>query len=418
MYSLYLAKSFVKGQPFVLNNADLSVDSSLVLKMLEDKREDLVAVDAGLYNDESMKVSLNNSGKIVDISKQVDKEDSFGCSIDFYKFSSKSSDIFFEEIISIIEKDENLKDWTEVAMQRLFSSQTLVFEAFDIRGMPWVEIDNYDDLALSDEIFSQIGKKLNDFKHYCFDLDGTVYVGKDKIEGAIEAIESLYEQGKDVHFVSNNSSKNKSDYVNRLKNIGLHATEEQIILSTDSTIDFLKSMDVKKVYVLGTKSLKKMFLDANIDLCSHNPEFVVVGYDTELDYNKLVDACRLINKGVDFISTHCDDVCPSEDGPIPDAGLLTEMLERTTGKKVYRVFGKPNPEVILNLMEKNSISKGDIVMIGDRLYTDIAMANNADIASILVLSGDTTRDEVENSPNSANYVIKDISRITDSGVFK
>ncbi|MBU2933893.1 sugar phosphate nucleotidyltransferase [Vibrio cyclitrophicus] len=155
MYSFYLAKEYVKGKAFILNNADLSVDSSLVSKMLSDSRSDLVAVDAGLFNDESMKVSLNSDNKIIDISKQVSESNSFGCSIDFYKFSEESSDLFFNELENIIEVDKNLKDWTEVAMQRLFQSQALKFEAFDIEGLPWVEIDNYDDLALSDEIFSQ-----------------------------------------------------------------------------------------------------------------------------------------------------------------------------------------------------------------------------------------------------------------------
>lgn len=155
MYSFYLAKEHVKGKPFILNNADLSVDSSLVSKMLSDEREDLVAVDAGLFNEESMKVTVSPEGHIIDISKKITETDSFGCSIDFYKFSVKSSVIFFNELESIIEKDKNLKDWTEVAMQRLFKSQSLKFEAFDINGLPWVEIDNYDDLALSDEIFAQ-----------------------------------------------------------------------------------------------------------------------------------------------------------------------------------------------------------------------------------------------------------------------
>ncbi|BCV44434.1 HAD-IIA family hydrolase [Shewanella algae] len=154
-----------------------------------------------------------------------------------------------------------------------------------------------------------------------------------------------------------------------------------------------------------------MILDENIDLCSHQPEFVVIGYDTELDYNKLVDACRLINGGVDFISTHCDPVCPSEHGPIPDIGLLTRMIEETTGRKVYKVFGKPNSDVIEAVMEEHNITRDEIVMVGDRLYTDIEMANRAGVDSILVLSGDTSREEIENRPNAASYVLQDISRI-------
>lgn len=410
MYSFYLVKDQVKGKPFILNNADLSVDPSLVSKMLNDTRDNLVAVDKGLYNEESMKVTVNSLGNIVDISKKISEKDSYGCSIDFYKFSDTSSQIFFNELERIIEIDKNLKDWTEVAMQRLFKSQLLQFEPFDIQGLSWVEIDNYDDLALSDQIFSQ-KKKVIDYKHFCFDLDGTVYIGNEEINGAAETIKRLEKLGKQVYYISNNSSKNKIDYVARLKKIGIKSCESQIILSTDATINFLKKRGVKKVFVLGTKSLKKMILDSDIDLCSHDPEFVVIGYDTELDYSKLVDACHLINSGVDFIATHCDPVCPSEYGPIPDIGLLTMMLEKTTGKSVYRVFGKPNPEVINSLIEENCLKREDVVMIGDRLYTDIKMANNSSIDSILVLSGDTTRDEVEDNPTSATYVLKDISCI-------
>lgn len=242
-------------------------------------------------------------------------------------------------------------------------------------------------------------------------MDGTVYTGKNEIVGAVDSIKKLEELGKNIYYLSNNSSKNKTDYVQRLGLMGLSVREEQVILSTDATIKYLKEMQVKKVYVLGTKSFKKMILDANIDICSYAPEFVVVGYDTELDYSKLIDTCRLINKGIDFIATHCDPVCPSENGPIPDIGLLTTMLEQTTGKKVYKVFGKPNADVIESLITEKNINKKDIVMVGDRLYTDILMANNAEIDSILVLSGDTTRDAVELEPRSATFVLKDISRI-------
>lgn len=218
-------------------------------------------------------------------------------------------------------------------------------------------------------------------------------------------------EGKSIFYVSNNSSKGKSDYVDRLAKLGLAVREEQVVLSTDSTLRFLKKMNVERVYVLGTKSLKKTILDAGIEICSYNPEFVVIGYDTELTYSKLIDACRLINAGTDFIATHCDPVCPSEHGSIPDIGLLTEMIEKTTQKDVYAVFGKPNADVIDSLIEEHNIKRSEIVMVGDRLYTDIKMANNAKIDSILVLSGDTSRDEVENKPLDATYVLRNISFI-------
>jgi len=117
--------------------------------------------------------------------RELRKKDAYGCSIDFYKFSEKSSGIFFKEIEKIIEEDGNLKDWTEVAMQNLFKKQSLSFEAIDITGMSWVEIDNYEDLAQSDAVFSQLKKRITDYKHYCFDLDGTAYVGAEAVRGVV-----------------------------------------------------------------------------------------------------------------------------------------------------------------------------------------------------------------------------------------
>ncbi|MFN1620008.1 HAD-IIA family hydrolase [Vibrio rotiferianus] len=411
MYSLYLTREIVRGEPFILNNADLSVDSGIIKKLLEDERENLVAIDTSIFNDESMKVTVNEDGYIIDISKAIDYTKSYGCSIDFYKFSRESSSVFFDRISQIIEVESNLKDWTEVAMQQLFMSQKLKFEPLNIEGLSWVEIDNYDDLALSDEIFSQRERKVTDYKHYCFDLDGTLYIGEKHIPRAVECIEYLESCQKKIYYLSNNSSKNKQDYIRKLESIGLRAQPEQIILSTDATIDFLHEMGVTKVFVLGTSSLKEMISQAGIELSDSDPQIVVIGYDTELDYQKLINACRLINNNIGFIATHCDLVCPSEFGPIPDIGLLTKLIEDTTGKKAYRVFGKPNPEMINGLISKNNIARDDIVMIGDRIYTDIEMANNAGIDSILVLSGDTSREDVEKEPNSATFVLKDVSRI-------
>ena len=159
MYSLYLAKDYIKGNSFILNNADLAVEDNLVTDMMASQEENIVAVDFSTFNEESMKVTCNSDGLIVNISKQITKEDTLGCSIDFYKFSDKSSEIFFEELDRIIIKENNKKDWTEIAMQRLFKSLELKFKPFDIKTTAWVEIDNYDDLASSDKIFSQLKKK-------------------------------------------------------------------------------------------------------------------------------------------------------------------------------------------------------------------------------------------------------------------
>ncbi|EOO9643773.1 HAD-IIA family hydrolase, partial [Escherichia coli O130] len=223
------------------------------------------------------------------------------------------------------------------------------------------------------------------------------------------SINQLKQQGKIVKFISNNSSKNKEEYVDRLIKMGIEASREDIKLSTDSAIHFLKQQQVEKVYVVGTRSLQKEIIDAGFELCSHQPDFILLGYDTELTYSKLMNACRLINSGVDYIATHCDIFCPSENGPIPDIGSLITLLELTTGKSPYKVFGKPNSDLLDLILQNDNLDRSDLLMVGDRLYTDIKMAHNANIDSVLVLSGDTKRDEVEESFIKPTYIMRQFS---------
>ncbi|WP_225402680.1 hypothetical protein [Escherichia coli] len=144
-------KKYVYNKSFILNNADLAISDDIIKRMVESDKPDLVSVDVGLFNDESMKVTLKDNF-ISNIAKNISKDNSYGCSIDFYKFSPSSSSIFFDEVERIVIKEKNKKDWTEVALQRLFMDGRLKFEALNISGLPWVEIDNYDDLAIADEI--------------------------------------------------------------------------------------------------------------------------------------------------------------------------------------------------------------------------------------------------------------------------
>ncbi|OWO83349.1 hypothetical protein B5C26_07035 [Photorhabdus luminescens] len=411
MYSFYLAKGEAYGRSFILNNADLSIDNNIICDLVKSNKENLIAVDVGLYNDESMKISVNEDGFIKNIAKNLNKDESLGCSIDFYKFSAASSKIFFDEISSIIEIEKNLKDWTEVAMQRLFANERLKFEVLNINGKDWVEIDNYIDLSLSDKIFSQKEKKISEFKNYIFDLDGTIYVGNKIIKGAADKLEELKSKGKNVRFLSNNSSKNKDEYKNKLANYGIECDKSEIILSTDILINFLKNNRVHKVYVLGTKSLQTTIINAGLEICTHKPEYVILGYDTELTYSKLVTAFRLLNKNVDLIATHCDNYCPSEVGPIPDIGALLALIKATNGVEPKYIFGKPSSLMIDSLCEIDNFNKEETIIIGDRLHTDIKMAQDSGIASLLVLSGETSRDIAESSNIKPQYILNDVSEI-------
>ncbi|MEL7938654.1 HAD-IIA family hydrolase [Pseudomonas delhiensis] len=411
MYSLYLARSIAKGQEFILNNADLSIDRSIVKRLLDFPERNAIAVDSSLYNEESMKISTNIKGYISDISKKIPQDTASACSIDFYKFSAAASEVFFDEITRIIETEGNLKDWTEVAMQRLFNEERLDFAACDISGLKWVEIDNYDDLALSDRLFSELDRKLDNIDNIFLDLDGTVYIGNTVIPGAKEAITFLETTGKNIFYLSNNSSKSKIDYVNRLNDLGVFTTTEKIILSTDAVISHLKQEKVEKVHILGTNSLKKTFIDNDFQIDSSSPEYVVIGYDTELNYQKLITACKYINEGADILATHCDVFCPSEQGPIPDAGALIEMIRMTTGKAPKKIFGKPNSEMLDSIVLENHFDPARCLVVGDRLHTDILMAANSSMLSLLVLSGETTRDQVEHSPTAPDFILNSLSEV-------
>lgn len=405
MYSLYLAREHLDGKPFILNNADLVIESDIVSNMMNCEKPNLVAVDVNLFNEESMKVTCDNEGYIRDISKQIAQDSSNGCSIDFYKISSEISSILFAHIKNVIESG-NRKDWTEVALQKIFKQPNVHFEILNVAGKKWVEVDNNDDLSLADCYFSQLKKKVSEYECYLFDLDGTLYSGDLVIDNAIQSVKDLQSQGKITKFLSNNSSKSKADYVDKLTGLGLKCTELDIVLSTDASIQFLKNHKLNRIYVLGTQKLQQVFIEEGFLIDDNNAEIIVVGYDTELNYQKLVTACRLINQGVDYIATHKDIFCPTEYGPIPDIGTLINMLKLTTGVQPLKIFGKPDISMVDCVAKKLGYKKSDILMVGDRLYTDIVMANDFGIDSVLVLSGDTTRDMVEDAEIKATYVLK------------
>ncbi|MEM9256987.1 MAG: HAD-IIA family hydrolase [Pseudomonadota bacterium] len=411
MYSLYLVREYVKDQGFILNNADLTIDNTIIETLAGCDAPDAIAVDRSLYNEESMKLSVDDGGRVIDISKEVPEQQSYGCSIDFYKFSPQASVTFFDEISRIIEAEKNLKDWTEVAMQRLMHNGAIDFQPCDISGKSWVEIDNYEDLALSDRVFSGFDAALEEIDTILLDLDGTVYVGSEMLPGAVDAINELKARGKKVYYLSNNSSKNKDDYVERLSAEGLALSTDDIVLSTDGLVSYLKQNSVESVHVLGTNSLKKILMDNGFRIDADKPEYVVLGYDTELSYPKLVTACRHINDGVDILATHADRFCPSEVGPIPDIGATIELLAATTGKTPVKIFGKPDLEMVRPLLTRHGIDAASTLIVGDRLHTDIRMAALSGCRGLLVLTGETSRDQLETADTQPHFVLDDITQM-------
>lgn len=231
-------------------------------------------------------------------------------------------------------------------------------------------------------------------KVFFLDLDGTVYMGNTLIPGAKEFLRFLQDKGIAFYFLSNNSSRSKADYVQKLSFLGIPTSEERIILSTDGVIEFLAEKKIKDIYVVGTKSMRKMFSQAGFTVDSSTPRYVVLGFDTELTYEKLKNACLFIQNGVDLIATHPDLVCPTPEGFIPDTGSMLALIEKATNKKPLKIFGKPNAAMVAHVMKRHTAAPREVAMIGDRIYTDMELARRIPCDFILVLSGETTKEDI------------------------
>ncbi|MFX1388553.1 MAG: HAD-IIA family hydrolase [Promethearchaeota archaeon] len=249
---------------------------------------------------------------------------------------------------------------------------------------------------------------------YFFDLDGTIYLGNRLFNGVHDLIEVLRDQNKKFFFLSNNSSKSTEDYIKKLKNFNLDITRSNLILSQHPTIDYLKRKNYQKIFLLGTKSLKEEFEKEGFILTEKNPEILILAFDQELSYDRLVKASYFLQKeDFPYIATHLDNRCPTEKGYIPDAGGIAALLYKAT-ERMPRVFGKPNKEMLLFKLNELKISPKDAVMFGDRLYTDIKMGIEADVTTCCVLSGEITLETIEISEYKPDFIINGIWELLDA----
>lgn len=253
-----------------------------------------------------------------------------------------------------------------------------------------------------------INKKL-----FIFDLDGTLYLDGQVFDGVLDMLKQLQEAQKEVVFLTNNSSRSTMDYVTKLNNIGILATPQQVITSTQTAIShILTNYPNHHLFVMGTQSMVNEVQAANISMTSdpsqlHDVSGVLLGYDNELTYAKLVAVSRLLLKDIPYIATNPDLVCPVDFGYIPDCGSFALMLEKAT-HKMPRFMGKPNPDIIHEALRRFNVQPADAIMIGDRLYTDIQCGISAGIDTALVLSGESTRQTLHESPIQPTFVWENV----------
>lgn len=254
-----------------------------------------------------------------------------------------------------------------------------------------------------------MSKDVSQLKMILFDLDGTVYHDDVLIGNAKQTFQKLRDNGIQIVYLTNNSSCTKNEYVEKLTKIGIFDKTDIIYSSLDCAVDFLnKYKNGKTVYAVATKKVKE-FLSKNGIKLSNKADIVLLTFDKELNYKKIVKANELIANGSEYIVTHPDFVCPTKGVSIPDVGSFIELFKASNGKTPSIVIGKPYRYMAEFLLEKLKFSNENVAMVGDRIYTDIQFGVNSKITSILVLSGETTLEQYKSGNVNADYVLQDIN---------
>ena len=257
---------------------------------------------------------------------------------------------------------------------------------------------------------------LKEKRLFLLDMDGTIYLDDHLFDGTLEFLEHVRAIGGRYLFLTNNSSRGVDAYIEKLARLGIASSAEDYLTSVDATLLYLTQNHAgQKCYVSGTETFKNQLREGGVDLTDKledGIEVLVHGFDRELTFQKLEDSCILLNRGVEFIATNPDWVCPTWYGSVPDCGSVCEMLFRATGRRP-RFIGKPWPEMALLAMEKFGYAKEQTVLVGDRLYTDIACGVNAGIDTVFVLSGEGTMEDLKTSDAQPAFVLDDIAALLE-----
>ena len=261
-----------------------------------------------------------------------------------------------------------------------------------------------------------MNKRLRDIRHVALDMDGTIYSGGTLFESTRPFLALLAELGIGHTFLTNNSSKSAKDYLAHLSKIGIAATADQLYTSTQATIEHLKQRmpAVRRLFVLGTASMSRELASAGFvltsDSASDAPDAVLVGFDTDLKFSRLCRTAYWISKGKPYIATHPDRVCPTDRPTVlVDCGSICAALKEAAGRVPDVVLGKPDPCMLRGILSRHALVPAQLAMVGDRLYTDMAMARRANALGVLVLTGETTAKVVANYSPAPDVVVSGLA---------
>lgn len=254
---------------------------------------------------------------------------------------------------------------------------------------------------------------LRNKKLFLFDIDGTIAVGNELYDGSRDLIDYIDSIGGKTYYITNNSTKSGADYVKKFHDaLGLESTEDQFITSGYMTIKFLlENYADQKIFVMGTSSfvaeLRKNGLNIT-EQVEKDIDCVVAAYDSELNYQKLTAICEVLSTtDAPFYATNPDLCCPIDFGFIPDCGAMCKMIEYATGKSpIY--LGKPSKEVVELCMKASGFTADETIVIGDRLYTDIACGINTGVDTCVVFTGEATPEDMQDTEYPATYEFENI----------
>ena len=261
-------------------------------------------------------------------------------------------------------------------------------------------------------------KDLSRIRLWLFDMDGTLYLGEQLFPFTKALLAAIRAKGGQYLYLTNNSSKSVPDYVRKMERLGIAATDADFLTSAQVTAWYLHRHHAgARLYVCGTASLQRELAAEGFPIVNADPdsaECVVMGYDTELTYQKLLDVSRLLTERPElpYIATNPDLVCPTEFGFVPDCGSVCGMIRTATGR-TPTVIGKPEPLMPQMAMERMGVTPAETAVVGDRIYTDVKSGLNAGCAGVLVMSGETTSEILDASADRPDLVLSSAAEILD-----
>ena len=255
-------------------------------------------------------------------------------------------------------------------------------------------------------------------KHVVLDMDGTIYKGATLFPWTKPFLEMLGRVGIGYTFLTNNPSKSAVDYLAHLARMGLSATPGQLYTAAQAAIDYLKTNhpEMRRLFLLGTPSMEREFINAGFESAADDPadvpDALVAGFDMTLTYKRLCRAAWWAAQGRPYFATNPDRVCPTDEPTLlVDCGSICAAIEAATKRKPDIVFGKPDPTMLTGILQRHRLQPGEIAMVGDRIYTDVVMAKRAGALAVLVLSGEATHDDVEQSDTKPDVVVKNLAAL-------